>query len=202
MSLCAWWLQHTSFLPHYVAQSDCLSADHQGQGDTRLTLMPSIIPNSNYVIMVSDWNCLKYFCLFFCTVLIRCTETFWSPFIIIIIIIIILIVAILLKASRSKPDERCLCVKLGYCFIEQDYGAFTFCDKTWYYQSYSCLIQFHIFLWIPTQSGTDTHRHFHTSECCESPDRRISRRPQISTRRSQRRSCHCPETESYCLYYQ
>jgi hypothetical protein len=33
--------------------------------DTRDTLMPSVIPNSNYVIMVSDWNCLKYFCMFF-----------------------------------------------------------------------------------------------------------------------------------------
>jgi hypothetical protein len=39
-------------------------ADCQGQEDIRLTLTPSIIPNSNYVIMVSDWNCLKYFCLF------------------------------------------------------------------------------------------------------------------------------------------
>jgi hypothetical protein len=27
--------------------------------------------------MVSDWNCLKYFCVFF-TVIIRCTGTFWS----------------------------------------------------------------------------------------------------------------------------
>jgi len=26
----------------------------QGQGDTRLTLMPSAIPNSNYIIMVGD----------------------------------------------------------------------------------------------------------------------------------------------------
>jgi hypothetical protein len=33
--------------------------------DTRLTLTPSVIPNSNYVIMVSDCNCLKYFCVFF-----------------------------------------------------------------------------------------------------------------------------------------
>jgi len=31
----------------------------QGQ-DTRLTLTPSVIPNYNYVIMVGDWNCLKY----------------------------------------------------------------------------------------------------------------------------------------------
>jgi len=46
--------QHTSFLPHYLAQSDCLAADRPGQGDTRLTLTPSAIPNSNYIIMVSD----------------------------------------------------------------------------------------------------------------------------------------------------
>jgi hypothetical protein len=56
--------QHTSFLPHYLAQFDCLAADRQGQEDTRLTLTPSVIPNSNYVIMVSDLNCLRYFCVF------------------------------------------------------------------------------------------------------------------------------------------
>jgi hypothetical protein len=32
--------------------------------NTRLTLTPSIIPNSNYVIMVSDRKYLKYFCVF------------------------------------------------------------------------------------------------------------------------------------------
>jgi hypothetical protein len=64
-SLCTWWLQNTSFLLHYLAQSDCLAAGHQGKGDTRLTLSPSVIPNSNYVIVVSDWNCLKYFCVCF-----------------------------------------------------------------------------------------------------------------------------------------
>jgi hypothetical protein len=47
------------------------------RGDTRLTLTPSVTPNSNCVIVVSYWNCLKYFCLFF-TVIIRCTQTFWS----------------------------------------------------------------------------------------------------------------------------
>jgi hypothetical protein len=31
---------------------------------TRPTLTPSIIPNYNYVIMVSDRNCLKYICVF------------------------------------------------------------------------------------------------------------------------------------------
>jgi hypothetical protein len=56
---------HKSFLPHYLAQSECLAADRQDQGDTRLTLTPSVIHNSNYVTMVSDWNCLKYFFLFF-----------------------------------------------------------------------------------------------------------------------------------------
>jgi hypothetical protein len=48
--------KHTSFLPHHLAQSDCLAADRHGQGDTRLTLTPSVIPNSNYVIMVTDSN--------------------------------------------------------------------------------------------------------------------------------------------------
>jgi hypothetical protein len=42
------------FLPHYLVQSDCLEEDRQGLGDTRLTLTPSVIPNSKYVIMVSD----------------------------------------------------------------------------------------------------------------------------------------------------
>jgi hypothetical protein len=56
--------QHTSFLPHCLAQSHCLAADCQSQGDTRLTLTLSVIPKYNYVIMVSDWNCLKYFCVF------------------------------------------------------------------------------------------------------------------------------------------
>jgi hypothetical protein len=41
-------------IPHYLAQCDCLAADLQGQGDTSLTLTPSVIHNSNYVIMVSD----------------------------------------------------------------------------------------------------------------------------------------------------
>jgi hypothetical protein len=31
--------------------------------DTTLTLTPSVIPNSNYVIMEGDLNCLKY-CIF------------------------------------------------------------------------------------------------------------------------------------------
>jgi hypothetical protein len=39
---------------HYLVQSGCLAADWQGQGDTRLTLTPSVIYNSKYVIMVSD----------------------------------------------------------------------------------------------------------------------------------------------------
>jgi hypothetical protein len=38
----------------YLAQSDCLAADRQDQGNTGLTLTPSVIPNSNYVIMVGD----------------------------------------------------------------------------------------------------------------------------------------------------
>jgi hypothetical protein len=41
---------HLSVLPHYLAQSDCLKSYRQGQGDSRLTLIPSVIPNSNYFI--------------------------------------------------------------------------------------------------------------------------------------------------------
>jgi hypothetical protein len=41
-------------MPHYSAQSNCLSADRHGRGDTRLTLTQSVIPNSNYVITVTD----------------------------------------------------------------------------------------------------------------------------------------------------
>jgi hypothetical protein len=58
-SLCTWWLQYKN-----TQKSYCLAADRQGQGGTRLTLTPSVIHNSNYVIMVNDWKCLKYFCVF------------------------------------------------------------------------------------------------------------------------------------------
>jgi hypothetical protein len=71
-------IQYTPFLPHYLAQSDGLAADRQGQGDTRLTLAPSVVRKSIYVIVVSDWNCLKYFCMF----LYRNHQVhrdFWSP---------------------------------------------------------------------------------------------------------------------------
>jgi hypothetical protein len=72
--------KHASFLSKYVylTQSDCLEADRQGQGDIRLTLTPSVIPNSNYVIMVSDWNFVKDFCVFlYCNYLVH--RDFLSP---------------------------------------------------------------------------------------------------------------------------
>jgi hypothetical protein len=46
--------------------------------DTRLTLTPSVLPNSNYVIVVSDWSYLKHSACF-CIVIIRWTETFVHP---------------------------------------------------------------------------------------------------------------------------
>jgi hypothetical protein len=52
---------------------ECMADDLQCQRDTRLTPTPSFILTSNYVIMVCDWNCLKYFCVFF-TVIVRCTD--------------------------------------------------------------------------------------------------------------------------------
>jgi hypothetical protein len=69
------------------------------RGYTRLTLTASVIPNSNYVIMVSDWNCLKYFCVFFCTVIIRCTDTFWSP----------CIRNVLPHSMSERPTALCRC---------------------------------------------------------------------------------------------
>jgi hypothetical protein len=54
-----------------------LAADRQGQRDIRLTLTPSVISNSTYVIMVSD-KLFKIFLRVFCISIIRCTETFWS----------------------------------------------------------------------------------------------------------------------------
>jgi hypothetical protein len=50
---------------YYLTQSDCSVGDRQWQGDTRFTLTPSVIRNTNYGIMVSDLNCLKYFWLLF-----------------------------------------------------------------------------------------------------------------------------------------
>jgi hypothetical protein len=44
----------TRVFPASLLDSICLAADLHGQWDTRLTLKPSVIPNSNYVIMVCD----------------------------------------------------------------------------------------------------------------------------------------------------
>jgi hypothetical protein len=81
-SLCTWWLQYWKLqvmfkvslasLQTFIDTPNCVLED-RFQHST-----PSVIPNSNYVFMVSDWNCLKYFCMFFCTVIFRWTETFWS----------------------------------------------------------------------------------------------------------------------------
>jgi len=43
----------TSNVQSVPRQSPCIY--WQGQGNTKLTLTPSVIPNSNYVIMVGDW---------------------------------------------------------------------------------------------------------------------------------------------------
>jgi hypothetical protein len=60
-SLCTWWSQYRKLQVIFEVSSASL----KGQGDTSLTLTPSVIPNSNYVITVSDCNCLKYFCMLF-----------------------------------------------------------------------------------------------------------------------------------------
>jgi hypothetical protein len=59
-SLWTWWLQYRNFQIIF----NMSPASLQTFIDTRLTLTPPVNPNSNYVIMLSDWNCLKYFCVF------------------------------------------------------------------------------------------------------------------------------------------
>jgi hypothetical protein len=72
--LCTWWLKYTKLqvmFKVYPASLQIFIVD---------SLTPSVIHNSNYVIMVSDRNCLKhlkYFCVF--VTVISCSETFWSP---------------------------------------------------------------------------------------------------------------------------
>jgi hypothetical protein len=68
-SLCTWWLQYRKLqvmfevspasLQTFIDMPNCDLEDH----DQCSTVIP--IPNSNYVIMVSDRNCFKYLCLCF-----------------------------------------------------------------------------------------------------------------------------------------
>jgi hypothetical protein len=50
----------------------------QGQRDTGLTLTPSVIPNYNYAVMVSDWNFKIFLCVFY-TVIFRCKRLLDYP---------------------------------------------------------------------------------------------------------------------------
>jgi hypothetical protein len=63
-SQCTWCLQYRKLQVMFKVSPRVSRHLLSRQGDTRLTLTPSIIPNSKYVIMISDWNCLKYFCVF------------------------------------------------------------------------------------------------------------------------------------------
>jgi hypothetical protein len=66
-SLCTWWLQYRKLQVMFKVSPASLHTfiDRASQGDTRLTLTPSVIPISNYIIMVGVWNFLKY-CIFAC----------------------------------------------------------------------------------------------------------------------------------------
>jgi hypothetical protein len=66
-SLCIWWLQSRKLQVMFTVPRQ--SPDIYWHADLyiqRPTLRPSVILNSNYVITESDWNCLKYFCVFLC----------------------------------------------------------------------------------------------------------------------------------------
>jgi hypothetical protein len=58
--LCTWWLQYRKLQVMF----EVFPASLQTFIDTRLTLMPSVIPNSNYVFMVSDRNFKIFLCVF------------------------------------------------------------------------------------------------------------------------------------------
>jgi hypothetical protein len=58
--LCTWLLQYRKIRVMFKVSPASLRTFI----DTRLTLTPSVIPNSNYVIMVIDWNWLTKFCVF------------------------------------------------------------------------------------------------------------------------------------------
>jgi hypothetical protein len=60
-SLCTWLLQYRKLQLMFTVYPASLHT----LINTRLTLTPSAFPNSNYDIRVSDWKCLKYFCVFF-----------------------------------------------------------------------------------------------------------------------------------------
>jgi hypothetical protein len=60
-------------LQSFINWPNCVLEYRQAQGDTRLTLAPSVIPNSIYVVMVIET--VQNICVF-CTVIIRCTEIF------------------------------------------------------------------------------------------------------------------------------
>jgi hypothetical protein len=85
-SLCTWRLQHTKLYVMFKVSPASL----QTFIDTRLTLTPPVIPNSCYVIMVSDRNCFKFFACF-CTIIIRFTD------------ILITLQKLSLNPDRKKP---------------------------------------------------------------------------------------------------
>jgi hypothetical protein len=130
------------FLPH------CLAADRHGHGGTRLTLTPSVIPNSNYVFMVSDWNFLKYrvnkkdernfvrrmlqnwvnlfesHCIFvcFCTIIITCIGTCRSPCIFVIFVSLIKLtneISTAAFAAQSQRNIQMPVIELSNLFVLQ-----------------------------------------------------------------------------------
>jgi len=72
--LCTWWLQYRKLQVVFRVSPASL----QTFIDTRKCVLEDRVQYST--VTVDYWNCLKY-CIFgcFCTVIVRWTETFWSP---------------------------------------------------------------------------------------------------------------------------
>jgi hypothetical protein len=60
MSLCPWWLQYRKLQVMFKV----FPASLQTFIDTPNCVLEDRVQCTNNVIMVSDWNCLKYFCVF------------------------------------------------------------------------------------------------------------------------------------------
>jgi hypothetical protein len=100
----------TAILQTFIHTPNCV-LEHR-QGDTRLTLMPSVIPNSNYVFMVSDWNCLKYFYVFFVLQSSSAKRLFEHP-----VLILFLGPCIFKRCGRISQQNAQLILWLIYCYF-------------------------------------------------------------------------------------
>jgi hypothetical protein len=133
MSLYAWWLQCRKLQVKFKVSPASL----QTFIDTGLILTPSVIPNSNYVIMVSDRNCFKYVCMFFYTGNHQVYRYFWS--------------------SCTRDGSYCRCVALHSQYTSRSLVICQICCHrscaNWLWLFRRLKIRPVSFLWLPGCEG-------------------------------------------------